>query len=363
MVDALPVEDQILLRIGPAERLAMACRMFDTAKALAQAGVRREQVPIGESPSVRQRIFLHFYRNDFSPGEFDRILRTLADSVQPGSLTLPQGARPTPGPPAGYTHVRHQEDGVAMDDFRLLVDLHKDGRRQGPGGDAETEQAINLAMVDRSAPLKIVDIGCGTGASTLVLARCLNAQITAVDFLRDFLDVLEEKAANAGVADKVSILEHSMEDLPFANGELDIIWSEGAIYNIGFEKGVAGWRRFLKAGGLLVASEITWLTDSRPAEIQNHWDSEYAEIDVASAKMRVLEKHGFSPVAYFVLPEHCWKDEYYQPMQARFEDFLNRHGNSTEAREVVSAEQHEIDLYEKYKAHFSYGVYIARRTD
>ena len=143
--------------------------------------------------------------------------------------------------------------------------------------------------------------------------------------------------------------------------ELDVIWSEGAIYDIGFEKGVAAWRRFLKPGGLLVVSEITWLTDSRPAELQKHWDSEYPEIDVASAKIRVLEKHGLSPVGYFVLPEHCWVEEYYRPMQARFEDFLNRHGNNIEAREIVTAEQHEIDLYVTYKSYVGYGVYIAER--
>ena len=70
-----------------------------------------------------------------------------------------------------------------MDDYRLLVDLHKQGHRQGPGGDAETGQALNLAMIDRAAPLRVADIGCGTGASTLLLARLLNARITAVDFL------------------------------------------------------------------------------------------------------------------------------------------------------------------------------------
>lgn len=54
-----------------------------------------------------------------------------------------------------------------MDDYRLLIDLHKQGYRQGPGGDAETELAMNLAMIDRTAPMRIADIGCGTGASTL----------------------------------------------------------------------------------------------------------------------------------------------------------------------------------------------------
>jgi SAM-dependent methyltransferase len=154
-----------------------------------------------------------------------------------------------------------------------------------------------------------------------------------------------------------------MDNLPFADEELDIIWSEGAIYNIGFEKGVADWRRYLKAGGILVASEITWLTDSRPEEIQSYWDGEYPEIDVASAKIRLLERHGYSPIGYFVLPEHCWLDQYYRPMQARFNDFLNRNGNSKEARAIVAAEQREIALYETYKAHVSYGVYIAKKLE
>ncbi|MFW5827277.1 MAG: class I SAM-dependent methyltransferase [Alkalispirochaeta sp.] len=249
-----------------------------------------------------------------------------------------------------------------MDDFRLLIDLHKHGYRQGPGGDAETERALDLAMIDRTAPLRIADIGCGTGASTILLATLLNAHITAVDFLPDFLDVLGHRAARAGVAAKISPLARSMDDLPFDDEELDIIWSEGAAYNIGFETGVAEWRRFLKRGGLLVVSEITWLTDSRPEELQNYWDNEYPEIDGASAKIKILEAHGYSPVGYFALPEHCWLDHYYRPMQARFEDFLQRNEHSDAARAVVAAEQREIDLYERYKAYFSYGMYIAKRT-
>ena len=115
-----------------------------------------------------------------------------------------------------------------MEDYQLLIDLHKSANRQGPGGDAESEKALNLAMIDRATPLKIADIGCGTGASTLLLARLLDAQITAVDFLQDFLEVLEVRSERMGLSKKVTTLCCSMDNLPFLNEEYDVIWSEGA---------------------------------------------------------------------------------------------------------------------------------------
>jgi SAM-dependent methyltransferase len=248
-----------------------------------------------------------------------------------------------------------------VDDHQLLIDLHQHADRQGPGGDAETEKAISLAMLDRSAPLKVVDIGCGTGASTLLVARLLNARVTAVDFLEEFLDVLEDRAESLGLSERITTLCCSMDHLPFEDEEYDLIWSEGAIYNIGFETGVRAWRRHLKRGGLLVVSEITWLTASRPLELQDYWQGEYPEIDVASSKIGILERAGYSPIGYFVLPEHCWLENYYRPMQNRFKDFLDRNGNSEEARAIVEAENREIELYEKYNTHYGYGVYIARK--
>ena len=249
-----------------------------------------------------------------------------------------------------------------MEDYHLLIDLHQRANRQGPGGDTETKKAVDLAMINPSAPLRIADIGCGTGSSALLLAGLLNARITAVDFLPDFLEVLEVKADNLNLTEKISTLACAMDDLPFADEEYDIIWSEGAIYNIGFEKGIKDWNRFLKKGGLLVVSEITWLTAARPSELQEYWANEYPEIDTASSKIGILEEIGYSPVAYFVLPEHCWLDNYYRPMQDSFEAFLERNGNSVKAQAIVNAEKNEIALYEKYKAYYSYGVYIARKS-
>lgn len=249
-----------------------------------------------------------------------------------------------------------------MNELELLIDLHKDNDRQGPGSDTETRKALMLAGLDHSASLKIADIGCGTGSASLLLADLLpNADITAVDFLPGFLDVLRMRAEQRGLSNRIHPAAHSMDDLPFEEAQFDLIWSEGAIYNMGFEEGIQYWSRFLKPGGILAVSEITWLTDSRPTELKEHWQKEYPEIDPASAKMKILEKHGCSPVGYFVLPENCWIEHYYTPLQNRFKKFLADHNHSDKAQEIITNEEFEIGLYKKYKAFYSYGFYIAEK--
>ncbi|WP_455374099.1 methyltransferase domain-containing protein [Limibacillus halophilus] len=249
-----------------------------------------------------------------------------------------------------------------MNELELLVDLHRDAERQGPGGDEETRLSVSLSGLSTGEGLKIADIGCGTGAATRVLAEDLGASVTAVDFLPEFLAELSAAAEQAGLDGRIETLAASMDALPFEEQSLDAIWSEGAIYNMGFRKGVESWRRFLKPGGILAVSELTWLTDERPAELQQHWEKQYAEVDTASAKMRILEENGYSPIGYFALPERCWLDNYYRPMQQRFADFLARNAHSTAAQEIVSAEEFEIALYERYSAYVGYGYYVARRT-
>lgn len=249
-----------------------------------------------------------------------------------------------------------------MDDLALIIDLHLDAQRQGPGGDEETRQAIHLAGREASSGLQIADIGCGTGAASFALARELGCSVTAIDFLPEFLQELNNRAAQHGLSDRITTLQASMDTLPLAENSLDAIWSEGAIYNMGFANGVTAWRRFLKPSGILAVSELTWLTGERPAEIEEHWNQHYPEVDTASAKMAVLEQAGYAPLGYFPLPIDCWLDNYYRPMQDRFDAFLSRHGHSDAAKAIVSAEKNEIALFEKYAAFVGYGYYIARKT-
>lgn len=106
----------------------------------------------------------------------------------------------------------------------------------------------------------------------------------AVDCLPEFLEKLVQAGVQAGVTEKIKTLAQPMEELPFEDGMLDAIWSEGAIYNIGFEFGVKAWRSLLKLGGILAVSEITWLTQIRPDELQKHWENEYRKSELPPKK-------------------------------------------------------------------------------
>lgn len=249
-----------------------------------------------------------------------------------------------------------------MTDLELLIDLFIDGDRQGPGSEAQTRRAIDLAGLSHARGLRIADLGCGTGAAALVLARALDADVVAVDRLGAFLKRVAARAEQEGLGHRITIRQGSIDALPFGPNSIDVLWSEGAIYNIGFEAGVAQWRQYLRPGGMLAVSDLTWLTDERPEELDAYWRSQYPEVATASTKISILERHGYSPVGYFALPEDCWLASYYRPMQQRFDGFLQRHGNSDAARALVAAETAEIERYERHGQFFSYGFYVARKS-
>jgi len=248
-------------------------------------------------------------------------------------------------------------------ELELLVSLYENTERQGPGGEEQTRLAISLSRLTPSCELKIADIGSGTGAASLVLADSLKAHVTAVDIIPSFLQTLTTRASKLGrLADCITTLECNMTDvLPFQHGELDAIWSEGAIYNIGFENGIREWRKYLKPHGILAVSELTWLTTARPKPLESYWKQEYSQVDTASAKISLLEKHGYTLLGYFVLPKHCWTENYYNLLQIK--EFLKRQHHSEAARAVVEAQETEIDLYKEYSDYYGYGYYIAQRVE
>lgn len=244
--------------------------------------------------------------------------------------------------------------------LRLMEELYGGAERQGPGSEAATRTA--LRFVGPIGPeARIADIGCGTGAQTMVLAGELTGRIVAVDMLSGFLDELNRKIERAGLGDQVKTLQASMDKLPFKDAELDLIWSEGAIYNMGFSAGIAEWSRFLKPGGHMAVTEITWFTKSRPKELEDYWNGQYKEMDSAAGKIAAIESAGFAPVAHFALPHYCWTQNYYQPLSILEEPFLKRHRDDPLAWSIVEENRRERAMYEKYGDLYGYAFYVMRK--
>lgn len=178
-------------------------------------------------------------------------------------------------------------------DLKLIASFFRGLDQQGPGSDEQTLRALEFIDTTRTG-LRIADIGCGTGRQTEVLARHLDGQITAIDLLPELIEGLEERIRRARYVDKVTPVVGSMDDLPFEDGSLDIIWAEGSIYNIGFEQGLTAWRQYLRPGGVIAVTECSWLTTARrptPYMLEN-----FPDIDTPSAKVRILENAGYLPL-------------------------------------------------------------------
>ncbi|BEH00265.1 class I SAM-dependent methyltransferase [Bacteroides sedimenti] len=246
--------------------------------------------------------------------------------------------------------------------LKLIADFFQPLYRQGPGGRNETLKALSfLSPSCLSRELKIADIGCGTGAQTLVLAENTKGTITAIDFLPEMLDGLNARMKLHGFQDRVASLLVSMDNLPFNENELDLIWAEGSIFGIGFNRGITEWKKYLKTGGLIAVTEMSWLTINRSFEIEQYLTSCYSEVDLVSSKIRQMESAGYLPVANFVLPETCWTINYYKLVQGRFNSFLKEQRYSEEAKQFVGMMKEEIDYYEKYKAYYGYVFYIGKK--
>jgi len=245
-------------------------------------------------------------------------------------------------------------------DFNLICEYFSRLERQGPGSPEVTIKA--LSFIDNLTQKSLVaDIGCGTGGQTMVLAQQSPGSITGIDLFPTFIDIFNINAGKLCLQDRIKGIVGSMDNLPFKEEELDLIWSEGAIYNIGFERGLNEWRKFLKKGGYIAVSEASWFTEKRPAEIDEFWQSVYPGIDTIPSKVSQMQKAGYIPVATFILPENCWTEHFYAPQVSAQEAFLKKHAGDVTAEEYIAFERHETQLYYRYKEYYGYVFYIGKK--
>lgn len=195
----------------------------------------------------------------------------------------------------------------------------------------------------------------------MALAQNTPAQITGIDLFPEFIELFNENATQLSLQHRVKGIAGSMEALPFQDNSLDLIWSEGAIYNIGFVRGLQYWRQFLKKGGYIAVSEASWLTNDRPDKINDFWNEAYPEIDTIPNKVAQMQDSGFVPEASFVIPENCWTEHFYKPQVRRQEEFLKKHTGNRSAEELVVNEKQEAAFYNKYKSYYGYVFYIGKK--
>lgn len=245
-------------------------------------------------------------------------------------------------------------------DFSLICEYFSMLERQGPGSREMTLRALSFVdnLTEKS---RIADIGCGTGGQTMVLAQNAPGRITGVDLFPDFIRIFNENARRLGLGDRVRGITGDMTALTFDNESLDLIWSEGAIYNIGFERGLTEWRRFLKPGGYIAVSEASWFTPERPAEIEEFWNSEYPFIDNVPNQMAILQDCGYIPAAAFMLPGECWSEEFYRPQPAVQERFLANHRGNKAAEDFIANMRREAELFSLYGEYYGYTFFIGKK--
>lgn len=245
-------------------------------------------------------------------------------------------------------------------DFNLICEYFSNLKRQGPGSPEITVKA--LSFIDNlTGESRIADLGCGTGGQTMTLAQHTSGQITGLDLSPIFIPLFNQNAERLHLQNRVKGFVGSMDNLPFQREELDLIWSEGAIYNIGFERGLNEWKQYLKQGGYIAVTEASWFTDERPAEINDFWINAYLEIDTIPKKVAQMQKAGYVPVATFILPENCWTEHFFAPQAEARNVFLKKHAGNKAAEEFVALEHLEEGLYDKYKEFYGYVFYIGKK--
>jgi SAM-dependent methyltransferase len=233
--------------------------------------------------------------------------------------------------------------------------------RQGPGSDEATASAFGKLTGLPERP-DILDIGCGTGAQTLALARLTQGHITAIDNHAPFIDTLKQKVVAAGLEDRVDARVGDMGAMDFAGKRFAVIWAEGSAYSIGFTHALEAWNAFLKPGGYLVVSELVWFSEQAPHEVRDYFAAMYPDMRYFEAIFPIIEASGYELVDYFPLPAQAWRTNYYGPAEVRLTELRREYPNDDQATAVLDSFQLEIDMYRRFSEYYGYGFYIMRKV-
>ena len=246
-----------------------------------------------------------------------------------------------------------------MEYMEHFMQLYGTLPRARPGGNEHTRRAFEI--IDGLIPEpRILDIGCGPGVQTLELARLTDGGIIAIDLMPQMIERMKAVVDENGLGDRVEVLQMDMNEMEFPEQEFDLVWSEGAIYIMGFRNGLEKVRPLVKEGGFVAVSEGVWLKPDPPEEVVKLWE-EYPEIDTVEAKLKVIEDLGYESVGHFVLPPESWTREYYDHLGTRADELEIEWKGIPEALEITKRARFEIDVFEKYHEYYGYCFFVMRK--
>jgi SAM-dependent methyltransferase len=243
----------------------------------------------------------------------------------------------------------------------LFLETHRDLPREGPGRELYTRRAFE--MLPHLERPRILDIGCGPGAPTIELARLSDGEVIGIDIHQQYLDQLQTRIDGAGLGGRVRAERMSMFDIDFVDAAFDVVWAEGAIYIIGFERGLAEWRRLIRPGGFMAVHEMCWLRPDPPEEIAEFWRAAYPAITSIEGNLAVIDAAGYRLLGHFTLGEDAWWPDYYSPLEQRIEMLRSKYADDVAALSQLDEEQQEIDLYRKYKDWYGSVFFVMQRSD
>lgn len=228
----------------------------------------------------------------------------------------------------------------------------------GPGGNAHTSHVLRLLP---KQPFRlVVDAGCGAGRQTLVLAKALGTLIHAVDSHEPFLDDLMRLARLAQVDHLVRPHCMDMKHIPTVFQAIDLLWSEGAAYNIGFPNALATWAPALVPRGLAVVSELCWLSDHAPERVREFFRTGYPDMRSVERNMTTATRAGFKVLTTYTLPDEAWVEGYYDLLEPRAKALVDH--SDASVREMAVETLQEMEMLACANGSYGYVFYVLQRV-
>ena len=241
--------------------------------------------------------------------------------------------------------------------INALIKLHRGLQRQGPG-DTDFSNDIIKQLPELPQKPRIADIGCGAGAGTLILAKKYQVKIKAVDFSKTFLDQMMHQAKQEGLADLIEPIERDMGDLDWPERTIDLLWSEGAAYNITFAGALKAWRPLMANNGIAMISEMNYFSSNVHEDVTHYMEHAYPDIKSEAENISLINSSGYKVLMHRRLPSNAWFDNYYEPLQANIRALKDTGDKIMQA--VINETEEEIQFFKTHHQDYGYTYYIMR---